>query len=209
MVGSRPSHEESVGSQHQYHFLNFERRRDYEVSVHTTHTSRSQSRSGSHVSHGEDTKNFQVEIDHLRRKLRCKQRRKTPSSSRSQSNDNDSYKPKSRTPPSKSFSYNEECHHRRRSRSLAYRGLGNDAMSRALHQISKSPFTQRIERGKLPQQFTQPTFTMYNGRTDPVEHVSHFNQRMAVHLKNEALMCKVFPFSLGSVVMRWFDGLEE
>ena len=47
---------------------------------------------------------------------------------------------------------------------------------------------------------------MYNGRTDPVEHVSHFNQRMDVHSKNKALMCKVFPPSLG---MRWFDGLEE
>ena len=50
---------------------------------------------------------------------------------------------------------------------------------------------------------------MYNGRTDPVEHVSHFNQRMAVHSRNEALMCKVFPSSLGPVAMRWFDGLEE
>ena len=42
-----------------------------------------------------------------------------------------------------------------------------------------------------------------------MQYVSHFNQRMAVHSKNEALMCKVFPFSLGPVVMRWFDGLEE
>ena len=50
-------------------------------------------------------------------------------------------------------------------------------------------------------------FTMYNGQTDHVEHVSHFNQRMVVHSKNEALMCKVFPSSLGAVVMRWFDGL--
>ena len=50
---------------------------------------------------------------------------------------------------------------------------------------------------------------MYNGRTDPVEHVNHFNQRMVVHSKNEALMCKVFLSSLGPVVMRWFDGLEE
>ena len=50
---------------------------------------------------------------------------------------------------------------------------------------------------------------MYNGRTDPVEHVSYFNQRMIVHSKNEALMCKVFPSSLGPVVMRWFDGLKE
>ena len=49
---------------------------------------------------------------------------------------------------------------------------------------------------------------MYNGRTNPMEHVSHFNQRMAVHSKNEALICKVFPFNLGLVAMRWFDGLE-
>ena len=48
---------------------------------------------------------------------------------------------------------------------------------------------------------------MYNGRTDPVEHVSYFNQRMVVHSKNEALMCKVFPSSLGPVAMRWLDGL--
>ena len=49
---------------------------------------------------------------------------------------------------------------------------------------------------------------MYNGRTDPMEHVNHFNQIMAIHSKNEALMCKVFPSSLGPVAMRWFDGLR-
>ncbi|XP_023879360.2 uncharacterized protein LOC111991786 [Quercus suber] len=49
---------------------------------------------------------------------------------------------------------------------------------------------------------------MYNGKTDLVEHVSHFNQRMVVHSKNEALMCKVFPSSLGPVAIRWFDGLR-
>ena len=46
-------------------------------------------------------------------------------------------------------------------------------------------------------------------RIDPVDHVSHFNQRMVVHSKNEPLMCRVFPSSLGPVVMRWFDGLRE
>jgi len=49
---------------------------------------------------------------------------------------------------------------------------------------------------------------MYNGRTDPIEHVSHFNQRMTVHSRDEALMCKVFPSSLGPVAMRWFDSLK-
>ena len=42
-----------------------------------------------------------------------------------------------------------------------------------------------------------------------MEHVSQFNQRMAVHSKNEALMCKIFPSSLGPAVMRWFNGLKE
>ncbi|XP_030923410.1 uncharacterized protein LOC115950341 [Quercus lobata] len=82
-------------------------------------------------------------------------------------------------------------------------------MGRALNQISKSPFTLRIEGGKLPRQFTQPTFTMYNGRTDLVEYVSYFNQKMAVHSRNEALMCKVFSSNPGPVAMRWFDGLRE
>ena len=80
-------------------------------------------------------------------------------------------------------------------------------MSKALKQISRSPFTHRIKEGRLPRQFTQPTFTMYNDHIDPVEHVSHFNQRIAVHSKNETLMCKVFPSSLGPMAMRWFDGL--
>nr|XP_023873813.1 uncharacterized protein LOC111986417 [Quercus suber] len=86
--------------------------------------------------------------------------------------------------------------------------MGNGAMSRALDQISKSPFTCKIEGAKLPRRFTQPTFTVYNGRIVPVEHVSHFNQRMAIHSKDEALMCKVSPSSLGLVAMRWFDSLK-
>ena len=31
---------------------------------------------------------------------------------------------------------------------------------------------------------------------------------MTVHSNNKALMCKVFPTSLGPVAMRWFDGLR-
>ena len=49
---------------------------------------------------------------------------------------------------------------------------------------------------------------MYNGKTDLIKHVSHFNQRMVVHSKDKALMCKVFPSNLGPVAMRWFDSLK-
>ena len=80
-------------------------------------------------------------------------------------------------------------------------------MNKAFNQISVSPFTPQIERAKLPRRFHQLTFIVYNGRMDPVKHVNQFNQKMAVHFRVEALMCKVFPSSLGPVAMRWFDGL--
>ena len=201
--------DESLGSQCQDHFVNLERRRDHEISVHTTYTSRSHSRSGSHVSHGEETKNMQKEIDHLCRKLHRKQRIRSSSSIEALSDDDESYRPRSRSPPSESYSYREECHHKQRSKSPTYKGLENDTMNRALRQISKSPFTRRIDRANLPRHFTQPTFNIYNGRTDPMEHVSHFNHRMVVHSRNEALLCRVFPSSLGPVAIRWFEGLGE
>ena len=165
--------------------------------MHTTHTSRSHSTIGS-----QETRNLQLETDHLRRKLHCKQRMAFPSSSGSKSKEDSSYRPRSRTSPSESFSYKEEWYHKQRSKNPTHRSLENDLMSRALCQISKSPLTRRIDRAKLPRRFVQPTFTIYNGRTDPVEHVSHFNQRMVVYSRNKALMCKVFPSSLGPIVMR-------
>ena len=81
-------------------------------------------------------------------------------------------------------------------------------MKKGLSQISKSPFTREIKKAKLPRCFHQSTFTMYNGRIDPVEHVSQFKQKMAVHSQDEALLCRVFPSSLGPMPMRWFDGLR-
>ena len=99
MVGSEPNREESIGSQRQDHFLNLQRRRDREVSVHTTCTGGSQSRSGSHISHENDTKSMQHEIDRLQRRLRCERRRRTPLNSDISSDDDrdGSYRPESRT----------------------------------------------------------------------------------------------------------------
>ena len=88
------------------------------------------------------------------------------------------------------------------------RGVGTNVMKKALSQISKSPFTQRIKKAKLPRRFHQPTFVMYIDRTNPVEHISQFKQKMVVHSQDEALMCRVFPSSLGPMPMRWFDGLK-
>ena len=156
MVGSRPNRKESVGSQRQDQFLNLEHRKDRVVSVHTMHTSRSQSRGGSHLSHEENTISMQLKIDSLQRRLRCEQRRRTLSNSNISSNDDrdGSYRPKSRTPLNESFSCDKDHHYKHRNKSPSRKGLGNGAISKALNQISKSPFTRKIKGGKLPQRFT-------------------------------------------------------
>uniref|UniRef100_A0A2N9EQ48 Uncharacterized protein n=1 Tax=Fagus sylvatica TaxID=28930 RepID=A0A2N9EQ48_FAGSY len=80
---------------------------------------------------------------------------------------------------------------------------------RKLQQISHSPFSTRIERAKFPSKFVTPALAVYDGKSDPVGHLSRFRQAMAIHNSNDALMCRVFPSSLGEVGLRWFDRLEH
>ena len=139
------------------------------------HTGRSgYKRRGHTISEQVDEKAMQREIDDLKKRLRRAQRKQSPSSSEVSSNDEEdtSYRQRSGTPLSESFSCEEEHLHKRRRGSPSERGVGTNVMKKALSQISKSPFTRGIEKAKLPRRFHQPTFAMYNGRTDPVEHVS-------------------------------------
>ena len=153
---------------------------------------------------------MQREINDLKKRLRRAQRKQTPSSSDVSSNDDEdaSYRKRSETPPSESYSCEEEHSRKRKQRSPSGRGVGTNVMKKALSQISKSPFTRGIEKAKLPRRFHQPTFTMYNRRTDPMEHMSQFKQKMAVHSLNKALLYRVFPSSLRPMPMGWFDGLR-
>ena len=172
MANSRKNREEFIGSQNEDHFVNLEWMRDREhnrtLSVrvetqHTKRTSRIQSSTRSHLSHEQETRNFKLEIDHLRKKLRHMAHFRgdptPPSSLGSNDKGNHSYKPRSRTPPSESVSACShldivEKHSRRQGESSSPRKMGNDAMSRSLRQISKSPFTRRIDRAKIPHRFT-------------------------------------------------------
>ena len=162
------------------------------------------------MSHAENEKDMQREIDELKKKLRRARRRRSSFGSEYSSEDIEdvTYRQRSRTLPSETFSDDKEySSYRRKSKSTSHKGLGNKAMNEALSKVAKSPFTWRIEGASLPRRFNQPTFSLYNSRTDPVEHVSHFNQKMAIHSKDEALRCKIFPSNLGPMVMR-FNGLR-
>uniref|UniRef100_A0A2N9GN13 Integrase catalytic domain-containing protein n=1 Tax=Fagus sylvatica TaxID=28930 RepID=A0A2N9GN13_FAGSY len=80
--------------------------------------------------------------------------------------------------------------------------IGRETVWKALHQISHSPFSKEIESARLPRNFSAPTYVMYDGKADPVGHISHYRQSMAIHLGNNALMCRMFPSSLGPMSLR-------
>ena len=210
-----PHQAEFVNVRAQDEFLNLEREKDLENyqegNLHIVHTGGSGFRRKCYAAHEQgDEKAMQLQIDDLKRQLRQAQWKRSPSSSNVSSNNEEDtiYRQRSRTPPSESFSCEEEHLHKRKRRSPSRKGVETDVMKKTLSQISKSPFTRGIEKAKLPRHFHQPTFAMYNGRTDPVEHVSQFKQKMVVHSQDEDLMCKVFPSSLGLMPIRWFDGLR-
>ena len=152
---------ESGGSQHSQSEVNPQQRGDREKSGQTMHTNRSQSRGKSHVSHAENEKDMQREIDELKKKLRRARRRRSSFESESSSGDTEdvTYRRRSRTPPSETFSGDEEySSYRRKSKSTSHKGLRNKAMNEALNQVAKSPFTRRIEGVSLPQRLINQPF---------------------------------------------------
>ena len=101
------------------------------------------------------------------------------------------------------------CHHESPYRD--WHGHHNavlDTMSQVLRRVARSPFFNKIELMKMPRHFTRPSFTIYDEKIDPAEHVSHYIQMMSLYSQNDGLMCKVCPFSLGPKTMRWLNGLR-
>ena len=107
---NNPHQAESGGSKHSQSKVNPQQRGDREKSGQTIHPNRSQSRGKSHVSHVENEKDMQREIDELKKKLHRAQRRRSSFESKSSFGDIEDimYRQRSRTPPSETFSGDEE-----------------------------------------------------------------------------------------------------
>ena len=59
-----------------------------------------------------------------------------------------------------------------------------------------SPLGQHILDYEPPCGFVIPPFAMYDGSSNPYDHMLHFNQAMILNAGNDRLLCKVFPASL-------------
>ena len=63
-----------------------------------------------------------------------------------------------------------------------------------------SPLGQHILSYEPPRGFAIPPFTMYDGSSDPYDHMLHLNQAVILNAGNDRLLCKVFLASLkGSI----------
>ena len=64
------------------------------------------------------------------------------------------------------------------------------------YDMLSSPLGQHILDYKPSNGFVIPAFTMFDGSTDPYNHMLHYNQAMTLNTDNDKLLCKVFPTSL-------------
>lgn len=78
---------------------------------------------------------------------------------------------------------------------------------RALDQLVSSPFCLEIEAVEASHKYSPSKFILYDGKSDPLTHISHYHQMMSLWNQNDVFMCKVFASSLGEHGLRWYDKL--
>ena len=148
-----------MGYRHKYQFVNLEQRRDrdkahtYNERASFVQSEQTGQHHARHNSHDEEVYNLKRKVDQFHRRLHRKARiraERTPTWRHGSSFEDDrSYRWRSRTPPIESFTYSScntssEGHHCKRSTTPPRRSQGNDAMGKALLQISRSPFSKRV-----------------------------------------------------------------
>ena len=80
---------------------------------------------------------------------------------------------------------------------------------RGPYAMLSSPLRQHILDYEPPRGFVIPSFAMYDGSSDPYDHMLHFNQAMILNAGNDRLLCRVFPASLKGPALAWFHKLPR
>ncbi|CAH9140628.1 unnamed protein product, partial [Cuscuta epithymum] len=76
-----------------------------------------------------------------------------------------------------------------------------------------SPFGRHITDVEIPRKFAAPSMRLFDGTSDPVEHVAQYKQQMlAVSVRphqREACMCRAFGTTLTGPALTWFVNLPN
>ena len=70
-----------------------------------------------------------------------------------------------------------------------------------------SPFNLEIREARLPEGFKLPTIKAYEGKSDPQDHLDHFNNLTELHLVSKLAKCRVFVDTLTVGAKKWFRAI--
>ena len=84
-----------------------------------------------------------------------------------------------------------------------------DLAMMATRGVNRSSFTEWTVEEPKPKDFVVPSFNQFDGKSDLVDHIFNFQQKMALETRNEAILCKVFSTTLIGLTLAWFRQLSK
>ena len=73
-----------------------------------------------------------------------------------------------------------------------------------LEGVNRSPFSQEIRMAQNPPKFKLPSVEVYDGKTDPTDHLMRYTRHMEVLGASEEVMARCFPLYLTEINAMWF-----
>ncbi|GFS38889.1 hypothetical protein Acr_00g0059990 [Actinidia rufa] len=88
-------------------------------------------------------------------------------------------------------------------------GAGAPVTVDTLIKQTEPPFTERILRAQISSKFKLPTqLGIYEGKTDPMDHLDSYKSLMSVQGCSDEVMCKAFSATLKGPARSWFRKLS-
>ena len=81
------------------------------------------------------------------------------------------------------------------------------SISRRLDDMLSTHFRPYIIEYEPPRGFIVSKFTTYDETRELFDHIMHYRQLMTLDIRNDALLCKVFPAILHDQTLSWFHRL--
>jgi len=71
------------------------------------------------------------------------------------------------------------------------------------------PLSTEIWMAPILENFKPPHLSSFDGKSDPMEHVTAFNTRMAFAGEPDSLKCKLLASTLSEAALRWYMNLPR
>ena len=68
---------------------------------------------------------------------------------------------------------------------------------------TRLPFNRKINEARLSEGFKLPAIKSYKGKSNPQDHLDHFNDLIELHLVSEMAKCRVFIVTLRGGAKKW------